>query len=397
MIYIEKSKCTGCRLCEKACPQNSISMNKRKAEIDITTCTICGICIDTCSKEKAISLLINRTRDTAKLKEYNGITVFIETKYHEINPISFEILGEARRLADSANLKVTGLIISDSDNLSPEVLFSYGADKVVFYKNKDYKFFRNELYSEITLNFIKEHKPAIFLAGASAIGRSFIPQVAAELKTGLTADCTKLEIAQTNSLLMGTRPAFGGNLMATIICEDSRPQFATVRQHVMKTIDPDYKREGTIEIIEEPDLEIKQLSSVLKVIEESTSAKSITESEIIVAGGYGLKSKENFKLIIKLANLLKGAFAASRSAVDSGWAPYSHQVGQTGKTVNPKLYLAFGISGAIQHIAGMQSSDYIIAVNSDPDADIFNIADIGICSDALEILPTLIKALEDKQ
>lgn len=184
--------------------------------------------------------------------------------------------------------------------------------------------------------------------------------------------------------------------MATIVCEDSRPQFATVRHHVMKSMKPDPKRKGEIEIIDDFDLNTKELSSVLKIIRESNSTLSLTESNIIVAGGFGLKSKENFKLIIELSNLLNGAFAASRSAVDSGWAPYSHQVGQTGKTVNPKLYLAFGISGAIQHIAGMQSSDYIIAVNSDPDAEIFNVADIGICAEALEILPTLIKKLKNK-
>lgn len=396
MIRIDREKCTGCKLCEKACPHNAITILNRKAEIDLTTCTFCGICVDSCFKERAITLELNNNKDINKLKQYNGISVFIEILKNEIHPISIEILGEARRLAESNNLEVTALLIADFINTDIKTLFHYGADNVVYYKSPDYTYFRNELFTEIAVDFINNNKPSIFLAGATSIGRSFIPKVAAQVKTGLTADCTKLELVKHESLLLGTRPAFGGNLMATIICEDTRPQFATVRHHVMKPIEPDVSRNGKIAIIDNFLVGSNPLSMILEVVEENCSSISITEAELIVAGGYGIGSKENFRFIEELADLIGGTFAASRSAVDSGWAPYSHQVGQTGKTVNPKLYLAFGISGAIQHIAGMQSSDYIIAVNSDPDAEIFKYADIGLCGDALEILPNLIKALKKK-
>lgn len=392
MISIDKSKCTGCKLCIKSCPHSAIQVTDKKAEIDLTLCTLCGLCIGSCKKEKAISFSKLSRYDKTQLSQYSGITVFIETFNDSICPISIEILSEARKLAQKSDIEVIALLIGDK--IEYNSLYHYGADEIVLYKSHKFINFRNELFTDIVVDYIHNHKPAIFLAGATSIGRSFIPRVATEVRSGVTADCTKLEISKKDTLLLGTRPAFGGNLMATIICENSRPQFATIRQHVMKVEKPDLKRKGKITIINNFTPKSNPISRITEIIEDNASNSSITEADIIVAGGLGIGSKENFEQIIKLADILGGAYAASRSAVDLGWAPYSHQVGQTGKTVNPKLYIAIGISGAIQHVAGMQSSDYIIAINSDPNAEIFNIADAGFIGDALEILPNLIKKIK---
>lgn len=394
MISINTDKCTGCRLCEKSCPHNAISISNKKAVINMNNCTICGLCVDTCAKEKAITITQVDLNSQEYFDRYKGLTVFIEQESGEINPVSYEILGEARRLADKYDLLVTALIITDKLATTTDHLFHSGADRIIYFKNKKYGIFRNESYTNAATYYIRNYSPAIVLAGATAIGRSFIPKVASEVKAGLTADCTKLEIQKENTLLLGTRPAFGGNLMATIVAKNSRPQFATVRHKIMKPITPDIKRSGTIEIIERDFSGKSDISEVLDIIKENSSEVCISEADVIVAGGHGVGSKENFKLIKDLAEILGGTFAASRSAVDLGWAPYSHQVGQTGKTVNPKLYIACGISGAIQHIAGMQSSDYIIAINSDPNAEIFSVANKAICGDLFEILPLLIKALK---
>lgn len=393
MINVNRTKCTGCKLCLKSCPHNAIQISNKKAKIDLSLCTLCGLCIDSCKKEKAITIKKINKHDRELIDQYDGITVFIETDNDVICPISLEILGEAKRLAEKSGLTVTALLIGDQ--IEYRQLFYYGADEIVFYKNSEFITFKNELFTDIVVDFIHHTKPAVFLAGATSIGRSFIPRVSTEVKSGLTADCTKLEISNKDTLLLGTRPAFGGNLMATIVCENSRPQFATIRQHVMKPINPDFNKSGNINVISDFSPKTASISKILEIIKDSTSNASITDADIIVAGGTGLGSIDNFKKIIELADILGGAYAASRSAVDLGWAPYSHQVGQTGKTVNPKLYIAIGISGAIQHIAGIQSSDYIIAINIDPNAEIFSIADAGFIGDALEILPNLIKKIKN--
>jgi len=244
--------------------------------------------------------------------------------------------------------------------------------------------------------FIGKEKPAIVLAGATAIGRSFIPKVAARVWGGLTADCTKLEVDTEKRLLLGTRPAFGGNLMATIICPHHRPQIATVRHKVMKQAVRDEGRTGEVAVIDVADRELSIRTVISNVVKETSSTVNITEADIIVSGGRGMQDPKNMQLLSDLASVLGGAVGASRAAVDAGWIPYSHQVGQTGKTVCPKLYVACGISGSVQHMAGMQSSDYIIAVNKDPAADIFQIANLGIVGDALQILPMLTKAFKEQ-
>ncbi|HDL64977.1 MAG TPA: electron transfer flavoprotein subunit alpha/FixB family protein, partial [Proteobacteria bacterium] len=269
-----------------------------------------------------------------------------------------------------------------------------GADKVYLAESEKLAEFLDEPYSRILSRLIREHKPEIVLTGATAIGRSLIPRVAAEIKTGLTADCTELAIDEERGLLLQTRPAFGGNIMATIICEDYRPQMATVRYKVMKEAVADRERSGELIRVEVAPEELVARTRFLESVEELEYAVNITEADIIVSGGRGMKGPENYAILQELAGLLDGAVGASRAAVDADWIPYSHQVGQTGKTVQPKVYIACGISGAIQHLVGMQSSEIIIAINKDPDAPIFSVATYGMVGDLFEIVPALIKRLK---
>jgi len=283
---------------------------------------------------------------------------------------------------------------SNLENLYPE-LFAFGADQVIAVDNPALEHFLDLNYARALTELARKHKPAIILAGATVTGRSFIPRVAVQLHTGLTADCTGLEIDPETGNLLQTRPAFGGNIMATIITPNHRPQMATVRHKVMDALPRDDSRKGEIikEQIDFSDLEDK--SFWLCFEKEKTTLVNITEANIIVSGGRGLKEAKNFALLEELAEALGGAVGASRAAVDAEWIPYSHQVGQTGKTVKPKIYIAVGISGAIQHLAGMSSSDYIIAINKDPDAPIFKVADLGIVGDLFEIVPLITKKVKE--
>jgi electron transfer flavoprotein alpha subunit len=253
--------------------------------------------------------------------------------------------------------------------------------------------YSTDTYSETMADLVRRHKPEIVLAGATSIGRAFIPRVAIKVKTGLTADCTGLEIDDEKQILLQTRPAFGGNIMATIICPAHRPQMATVRHKVLKKIEPDAARTG--EIIEEKPVTTAARTRILEVLHEMGNQVNLAEADIIVSGGRGLGGPENFPMLEELAGELGAAVGASRAAVDAGWIPAYHQVGQTGKTVCPKLYVACGISGAIQHLAGMSSADMIVAINKDPDAPIFDVADIGIVGDLFEIVPMITKLLRE--
>ena len=270
-----------------------------------------------------------------------------------------------------------------------------GADKVYHSGNAVFEKFNDEPYSRLLVNLIKEHKPAIVLAGATPIGRSFIPRVAASLRTGLTADCTSLGIDKDTGNLLQIRPAFGGNIMATILCPNHRPQIATVRPRVMKKGEYNPEKKGGIISVKAEDLICR--TKVIETIKETLGCKvNLQEADIIIAGGRGLGDAKGFNLLFELAEILGGTVGASRAAVDEGWIQYRHQVGQTGKTVCPKIYIACGISGAVQHLVGMQSSDIIIAINKNPEAPIFNVATYGIVGDLFEVLPLLDKKLRIK-
>ncbi|HVO85448.1 MAG TPA: electron transfer flavoprotein subunit alpha/FixB family protein, partial [Syntrophobacteria bacterium] len=275
-------------------------------------------------------------------------------------------------------------------------LIGYGADRVHLVEDPALIPFTDEIHAKVLAELVQAKKPEILLAGATATGRSYIPRVAAALRTGLTADCTGLEIGD-DGLLYQTRPAFGGNVMATIICPNRRPQMATVRPRVMRKPAFDTQRQGMVETFAPSPAALLSRVKVVTSVKDVQDTTPLTEADVVVTGGRGLQKPENFKLIRELALLINGAVGASRSVVDEGWMPYSHQVGQTGKTVSPKLYMACGVSGAIQHVVGMQGSEIIVAVNKDPHAPIFDVANYGVVADLFEFLPALIRKLKEER
>jgi electron transfer flavoprotein alpha subunit len=323
--------------------------------------------------------------------DYKDVWIFAEQREGVLHSVSFELLGAGRKLADDLGQKLVAVLLAHNGRALADELVAYGADKVYYQDSPVFEKFQDEPFAQALTELAETHKPSIILAGATAVGRSFIPRVAARMQTGMTADCTGLEIDPENKILLGTRPAYGGNIMATIICPDKRPQMATVRHKVMKPLVRDAARKG--EVVEQK-LDAAKLTLRAKVVgtvKEIEETCNLNEADIIVTGGRGIGSKENFTLVRELAGAIGGAVGASRAVVDAGWMPYSHQVGQTGKTVCPKVYFALGVSGAIQHLAGMQSSDTIIAVNNNPDAEIFKVATYGLVGDLHEIVPELIK------
>ncbi len=311
-----------------------------------------------------------------------------------MHSVSQELLGAGRKLADDLGQNLVAVLLGHGARALADELVAYGADRVHYLDSPDLAKFQDEPYAQALADLAEKHKPAIILAGATSVGRSFVPRVAARLRTGMTADCTGLEIDPDQRILLGTRPAYGGNIMATIICPDRRPQMATVRHKVMKPLARDAARRGEVLAESLPAGSLQLRARVVEVVKEVEDTCNLAEADIIVTGGRGIGSKDNFKLVRELAQAVGGAVGASRAVVDAGWMPYSHQVGQTGKTVCPKVYFALGVSGAIQHLAGMQSSDVIIAVNNNPDAEIFKVATFGIVGDVHEVVPELIKHLQ---
>jgi electron transfer flavoprotein alpha subunit len=395
-IKVDLEKCIGCKLCVRACALNAIEVINKKAVIDTAKCNLCAACVEACKKYGAITITKESASTGISLGDYKNVAVFIEQRHDKIAGVSYEMLGEGRKLADQLGEQLIAVLVGYNMQKQADELVKFGADKVYYFDGPDLAVFRDETYAITVSNFIKETKPAIFLAGATAIGRSFIPKVAAKVYGGLVADCTKLEIDTEKRLLLGTRPAFGGNLMATIICPHHRPQMATVRHKVMKQAQKVETRTGETIVSRIAAGSVQERTTILDVVKEVESTVNITEADIIVSGGRGIQKPENFALLRELAETLGGAVGASRAAVDAGWIPYSHQVGQTGKTVCPKLYIACGISGSVQHMAGMQSSDFIVAINKDPEATIFQIANLGIVGDALEVVPALTKAFKER-
>ncbi|NSW90465.1 MAG: 4Fe-4S binding protein [Firmicutes bacterium] len=387
-INILVENCTGCKLCIRACPFGAIEVEDRKARI-LENCTLCGACVASC-KFKAILFEKDETKNGINLSQYKGVWVFGEHKNGVPAGVVLELLGEGRKLADKLKVTLSAVILGENVKESAQLLIHHGADTVYLIDNPALKHYNDESYADILVQLIARYKPEIVLMGATTYGRSLAPRVASRLNTGLTADCTGLEIDEESRNLLQTRPAFGGNLMATIICPNHRPQMATVRPKVMKPLERDLSRKG--EIIE-PEVKIPGniKVKVKDVVTTLSEAVSLTEADIVVSGGRGLGDPKNFALVEELARVLGGAVGASRATVDAGWIDYSHQVGQTGKTVGPKVYFACGISGAVQHLAGMSSSDVIVAINKNPEAPIFKVATYGIVGDVLEVLPELIK------
>ena len=393
-ISIIIEKCTGCTLCIKVCPFDAIRIMDKKAVIDLHKCTLCGACKDAC-KFKAVLLENTPAKcELPDIKNYKGIWVFIEQKNGRVQSVSYELLGKAQELAKKLNTSVSGVLIGNKLEDQLDELIFCGADNIYLVEAPELTNFQDEPYTNILVELVKKYKPEILLCGATNIGRSLISRVAINIKAGLTADCTGLDIDSEKKILLQTRPAFGGNIMATIISPNYRPQMATVRHKVFAPLAADKKRKG--KVIKEsfdPALYVSR-TKLLDIIDEIESTVNLSEADIIVSGGRGMGGPENFKLLEDLAHVLGAAVGSSRAAVDAGWMPYSHQVGQTGRTVGPKIYFACGISGQIQHLVGMQSSKIIVAINKDPEAPIFKVATYGIVGDLFEVIPALTLAFK---
>jgi len=327
------------------------------------------------------------------IKDYSGVCVFCEQREGIVSKVAFELLGRGRDIADTINEKLTAVVLGHEMENQCEQLIHFGADEVILVDKKELEVYTTEAYTQALTKVLSESKPEIVLIGATSIGRDLAPRVSARLETGLTADCTTLEVGEDNELLM-TRPAFGGNIMATIICPDHRPQMSTVRPGVMEMKEEDTARKGEIKQVDVQFTESINRVKVIEIVKEEKEEVKIDEASILVSGGRGIGSKENFDMLIELAESLNGTISASRAVIDAGWLDHSRQVGQTGTTVRPNVYFACGISGAIQHVAGMEESDYIIAINKDAEAPIFDVADFGIVGDIKKVLPALITEIK---
>ncbi len=391
------NKCIGCTKCVPVCPFAAINMIDKKATMN-EACTLCGACVQVCPVN-AITI----TREEASAKDfsgYKGVWVYVELtetgdKAHpkRIKPVTFELLSAGRRLADELKEDLCAVVLTDKNHNYEKDLGAYGADKVYMVEHDELFEYNTDIFNTVIVSLVNRHKPSIMLYGATIQGRDLAPRVASTLYVGLTADCTALAIK--DGLLLQSRPAFGGNIMADILAPNSRPQMSTVRPNVMKMADPVVGR--TAVVVRETaklDKSLRRVKVLERKMAHDSGAVRIENANIIVSGGRGMKTKEKFRQLEELSKLLGGVVGASRAAVDLGFKEKAHQVGQSGTTVSPKLYLSFGISGAVQHIVGMKASDVIISVNKDPNAPIFNVAKYGIVGDAHEIVPKLIEALK---
>ena len=390
-IIVKKEACKGCRLCIKSCPFSAITLDDQKKAVIGMACTECGTCVEKCpfhAIEKTAA-----EKEKADISAYHGVWVFAEQRGGKLMPVVIELLGEGRKLAQQIGTELCAVLLGENVADLARECIGYGADKVYVADAPELKDYTTDAYTKVIYEAIQQYKPEIVLCGATHIGRDLGPCLSVKCETGLTADCTKLEIDPVDHKIMQTRPAFGGNLMATIVCPEHRPQMSTVRPGVMEKAAFDPDRTGEIvtlkPVFADGDLRVK----VLEIVKNLENAVSLTDAKVIVAGGMGLGGKEGFDLLARLADRLGGVVAASRACVDAGWAPHSWQVGQTGTTVKPALYIACGISGAIQHVAGMKDSGYIVAINKNPSAAIFELADYGIVGDLYDVIPAILDAL----
>ncbi len=410
-IKVINDKCKGCKLCLKACPFEAIDMVDKIAVFN-EKCTACAACIPACPFDA-----IEQTADEkgpVDLSAYKDVWVYTEQRAGKIMNVALELLGEANKLAkEIGDRNVCAVLIgSNTDHLVPE-LYAYGAQVVYQIDDPLLANYTTDGYTKVLTDAVQEYKPEIVIFGATHIGRDLAPRVAARLDTGLTADCTRLDVNTGNYIdylnkyttldttgmdpnspdknLKQTRPAFGGNIMATIICPKKRPQMSTVRPGVMSKLEKDPSKKGELIKVKYALSDSDIRTKVIEIVKAAKELVSLTDAEIICSGGRGLGDPSGFDLVKKLADKVGGVVGSSRAAVDAGWIDHSHQVGQTGTTVKPRIYFACGISGAIQHLAGMQNSDIIVAINKDPYAPIFEVADYGIVGDLYKVIPAIIE------
>ena len=386
-MTVDKDKCVGCGLCASTCPQNAISLAGGKAAIS-EECVACGLCLDAC---RLGAIRRESGQRQQGLEQYRGILVFAEQHQGHLEDVTLELLCKAKELQRDLDCKICAVVPGRQGSHLAQTLIGHGADTVYVCPAEELDEPLEQQAADLVEQAIRRFQPEIVLFGATELGRSLAPRVAARLHTGLTADCTVLEIDREKRLLQQTRPAFGGNLMATIVCPDHRPQMATVRPGVFAKGEPE-ARQGEVEALPAP-----ACQPALQLVANQIAQRSagIADAPVIVAVGKGIGSQKNIQYAQQLADRLGGQVGASRPLVDAGWAQYSMQVGQTGHTVAPKLYIACGISGAIQHLAGMAGAQTVVAINTDPDAPIFRVAHYAVVGDCVEVLKQLLAQLPE--
>ena len=390
-VQVLKDKCKGCTKCVKSCPFEAITMEGRLAVIG-TACTGCGQCVEVCPFGA-----IEKTEEEAGAKDlsaYHGVWVFAEQRDGKLMQVAIELLGEGKKLAEAVGCELCAVLCGSNVEGLADELFEYGADKVYYADAPELAHYTTDGYTKVIYEAITQYKPEIVLLGATHIGRDLGPCLAVKCDTGLTADCTKLEIDPETKGTKQTRPAFGGNLMATIVCPNHRPQMSTVRPGVMEKAQRTPGKKGELVNLKVSFADGDIRTKVLEVVKSAKEMVSLTDAEVIVSGGMGLGKPEGFELLKQLADKFHGTIASSRAAVDAGWIDHAYQVGQTGTTVKPKIYFACGISGAIQHVAGMQNSGLIVAINTNENAPIFDIADIGIVGDLYKVIPAIMEEMD---
>ena len=386
-VWVEVDLCSGCKRCTRACPYGAIEMKEGKAQVQ-DRCTSCGACLQVC-KEKALQTDA-KPREIPDFSDRTGVWVFAEQRDGRLDKVSLELLGKAQELGAALSQSVSAVLLGHGVAGLSETLIAYGAETVYLVEHKALKDFRTNAYTQAIEELVKRYKPNILLMGATHLGRDLAPRVSRRVEVGLTADCTELSIDPKEGILLQTRPAFGGNVMATIANRYSRPQMATVRPGVMEAV----KKPGAKGKVVPHEISLREETigtRVLELVREKKKKANLSEAKVIIAGGRGVGDAAGFKILEDLAAVLGGEVAGTRVAVEEGWIPADRQVGQTGQSVRPELYVACGISGAIQHRAGMMNSRYIIAVNKDPRAPIFQVADWGIVGDVHEVLPEMIQ------
>ncbi|MEJ2716550.1 MAG: FAD-binding protein [Deltaproteobacteria bacterium] len=386
-IVIDLDKCNGCGMCSRSCPYQAIEMEDKKARWLEDRCTLCGACLESCKFEALTGQM--PVRPVPDFSAYRDVWVFVEQTNGIVHRSGLELLGCARTLADDLDQQVVAVVFGDKVSQHATDLIHYGADRCVVVEDPSLAYYQTCSYTHALAVIVERNQPAILLIAATHLGRDLAPRLARRMGLGLTADCTRLSIDPEERILLQTRPAFGGNIMATIVTRFSRPQTATVRPGIMKALEPDPSRTGRIDAEHLDMAECREFTKVLECVMQEEKGIKLPSAKIIVAGGRPVCSERGMSILSEFAEAVGGQVACTRVVVEEGYLPPEHQVGQTGQTVRPEVYFACGISGAIQHKAGMDGSRYIVAINKDPDAPIFGIADFAIVGDLFEVLPAL--------